>query len=81
MNKLRRIRNVACGIAFLFFIIPLGALYKLEEGLNLSKRRRKKLNSSNEPFKSKSFRTVYPDDFPKDFNSWAEHIYREQNKN
>lgn len=69
------------GIICAIIILPFGLLYKLEEGFNLGKRRRRKLNCSNDPYKSNSFRTVYPDDFPKDFNSWAEHIYREQNKN
>lgn len=41
MKQLRIARNIACGALFLLIAIPLAFLYKIEEGYNMYKNRKK----------------------------------------
>lgn len=82
IRRLKIARNIACGVGFAFCVIPLGLLYKIEEGFILAKRRRKKEDLSkptHEPFKSFYPEGWYPDCTTEDFNKWAEHINRQLN--
>lgn len=82
MKQLRIARNIACGALFALCVVPLAIVYKIEEGLILAKRKRKKVDLTkiaHEPFKSFYPEGWYPDCTTEDFNKWSEHINRQLN--
>lgn len=48
MKQLRIARNIVCGALFLLIVIPLAFLYKIEEGYNMYRNRKKRMSLDKE---------------------------------